>query len=417
MAPGERVLLWLPNSPDLAIAWRSVLRAGCVAVVAHHGAPLEKIRQLVGEIEPAAVVMSAALERESLGPSVRHLIQLNAEEAPGAIGLQRLIAEHPSLSEAIPRAADDIAYIQYTSGSTGTPKGVMTRHGAFAATLSNLRRRFARWRRPVRHLSVLPMSSSFGSLSLFEGLGRKCTHVVLDRFDPEEVLHMVQTHRIERTFLVPTMCEAILAVPDIGRFDLSSLRTVVCGGAVVPAALIERFRAACGIRIDVSYGMTGVGGVSRASPDSKSGSVGRPFGHLQAKVVDPQGRTVPAGEVGELMLYLGKGRAIEYWNSRHSNIGRCSSCGMASHRRSGPLRCGWRAVRHRARGRSHHPGRLQRLWRGGRRDRARPARGEGMRRGWGAQRLPRPGRGRLCRSAGGCRTRRRRHHCALPQAS
>jgi fatty acid CoA ligase FadD9 len=315
MAPGGRVVLWLPNSVELVIAWRAVLRAGGVAVVAHRGSPLAQVRQLVMETQSTAILTFAPLAEESLDERLRHRIHVTPEASPGWISLSRLIAGHHPLRDPVARADDDVAVIQYTSGSTGMPKGVITRHGALLTKLQGLQtKRFARWRRPVRQLSVLPMSSSFGSLPLFEGLGRKCTHFILDRFDPQALLHAVQAHRIERMSLVPTMCEAILAVPDLSRFDLSSLQTVACGGAIVTPDLIERFNAALGIRLDVRYGMTGVGGVSWASPNSKAGSVGRPFSHLQAKVVDSLGNALPPGEIGELMLYLRKSTAIEYWH-------------------------------------------------------------------------------------------------------
>jgi fatty acid CoA ligase FadD9 len=315
VAPGDRVLLCLPNGPELAISWRAVLWTGGIPVVAHHDSPSRRIEQLAAEVEPVAVVASATHAEAGIeAPTLRHHIHTGGEgELPGWASLAR-IAERSALIEPVPRSDDDVAVVQYTSGSTGTPKGVVMRHGTLATTLRGLRKRFARWRQPVRHLSVLPMSSSAGSFSLFEGLGRRCTHYVLDRFDPEQVLEAIARHRIERTSLVPTMCEAILAVPNLQRFDVSSLRTVISSGAIVSADLIERFEAAFGIRLSVVYGMTGVGGVSQSSSDSKPGSVGRPFRDLRPKVVDPQGRTLAPGEVGELMLFTRKNKAVEYWN-------------------------------------------------------------------------------------------------------
>src|SRR5579871_3670311 len=95
--PGERVLLWLPNGPDLAISWRAVLRAGGVAVVAHHSSPPEKIRQLVTEIEPTTVVASAGFGQGTLGENLRCRILTGVEESPGWIGLARLLAGHRPL--------------------------------------------------------------------------------------------------------------------------------------------------------------------------------------------------------------------------------------------------------------------------------------------------------------------------------
>lgn len=316
LSPGDRVLLWLPNCPDLAICWRAVLRCGAVTVVAHHDSPPKKIEQLIAETEAKAIVTSA--ERfgyDFPGSTLRHRIWIDpGGERPGWISLGRIVAEHDPLVEPIGRSDNDVAWIRYTSGTTGAPKGIVTRHGALAAMLRGLRKRYGRWRSPVRQLSVLPMSSSFGSLPLFEGLGRKCTHYFLDRFDPEHVLEAIERHRIQRISLVPAMCEAILAVPDLGRFDTSSLRTVVSGGSNVSADLVDRFQDAFGVRIDVRYGITGVGVVSSTSSNSKPGSVGRPFSHLEAKVVDEDGSELPAGEIGELILSLRGAAGLDYWS-------------------------------------------------------------------------------------------------------
>jgi thioester reductase-like protein len=316
VAPGDRVLLWLPNGPELVMSWRAVLRAGGVAVVAHHDAPLQRIEQLAAETAPTAIVACAArLGSEVEGVAVRHRIQADPEEErPGWYSVRRILAEHRPLIEPVARSGRDLAYIMFTSGTTGRPKGIVTRHDALASRLRSVRNSLAPWRRPLRRLAVLPMSSSFGSGLLFEGLAKKCTLYFLDRFDPEQVLETIQTRRIQWVSLVPTMCEAILAVADAGRYDLSSLATVVCGGANVPPALVERFRKTLGIRLKVGYGMSGIGTVSMASFRTKPGSVGRPGSHLRAKVVDPEGRQLPAGEVGELVLHAGDKDAFEYWN-------------------------------------------------------------------------------------------------------
>lgn len=314
--PGDRVLLWLPNSPELVIAWRAVLRAGGVPVVVHHDSPPARVEQLAAETRPAALIAAATHATAELdAATVRcKILAGSARAGDGWIELAHLAGTDPPLVTPVPRADDDIALLQYTSGSTGTPVGIITRHSALGARIRARRKRFPRWRRTVRVLSVLPMSGAMGSAALSEGLSRKCTHYLIDGFDPERVLKAIEQHKIERTALVPAMCQALLAVPDLHRFDLSSLRTVVCGGAVVPAALVERFQAAFGIRLEISYGMTGIGGVSFSTPRSKPGSAGRLAPHLRARIVDAQGRTLPAGEVGELWLSLNEKNAIEYWN-------------------------------------------------------------------------------------------------------
>jgi len=316
VAPGDRVLLWLPNGPELTMAWRAVLHAGAVAVLAHHDAPLRRIEDLAADTAPTAIVTSTSrLPPDAIVPTVRHRIQTEPdEERPGWRTIERMFTEHEPLAEPVPRLDRDVATIVYTSGTTGTPKGIVTRHGALTNLLKSRRRRFERWRRPVRNLAVLPMSSAFGSPALYEGLGRKSTLYFLDRFDPQRVLETIENRRIRSVVLVPTMCEAILAVPNASDFDLSSLHTVLCGGAQVTPDLMQRFREVFGIRILVAYGMSGIGGVSRLGSSSKPGSVGQLASGLKARVIDAEGREVPAGEVGELVIRRRGGSAVEYWN-------------------------------------------------------------------------------------------------------
>ena len=312
--PGDRVLLLLPNVVELVISCRAVLRAGGVTVIAHNDAPLKRLEQLLAETEPAAIVTSAArFGSELIGPTLRQRIQVDLEEKAGWTSLKQILGEHRSLVEPIPRSGHDVASIQYTSGTTGKPKGVVTRHDALTTRLKSMQTSFPAWRLPRRQLSVLPLSSSYGGRAIFEGLAQKCTHYFLDRFDPQRVLEAIPRHHIEEMFLVPAMCELMLAVQNIQDYDLSSLTTVVCGGASVSADLVKRFRKAFGISMEISYGMTGIGGVSRTSAESNVGSVGRPHRRLQAKIVSAEGCELPVGETGELMLYLRKNMPIEYW--------------------------------------------------------------------------------------------------------
>jgi len=317
VAPGDRVMLWLPNGPELVISSRAVLSAGAVTVLAHYDAPLRRIEELAAETAPTAIVTSAArVPPDTDLPTVRFRVQADlAQQQPGWYGLGTMLTEHEPLAEAIPRSGRDLAAIVYTSGTTGPPKGIVTRHGALTNSLIRRRRRFGRWRQSARHLAVLPMSSPFGNRALFDGLARKCTLYFLERFEPQRVLEAIENHQIQETAFVPTMCQALLAVANAGDYDLSSLTSVVCGGSNVSPDLVDRFMKVFGIRIRIAYGMSGIGPVSRTGSSAKRGSVGRLAPGLKARLVDADGRDIPPGEFGELELRPSDDSAVEIWNA------------------------------------------------------------------------------------------------------
>lgn len=319
LAPSDRVLLWMPNGPDLSIAWRAIIRAGGTTVVAHHDAPLNRIEQITAETTPRAIITSSRIGAKLNGTTIRHRIQTRSDEQhQGWQDMNELIAGHLPLIEPVARMGSDIASIIHTSGTTGEPKGLVTRHEALTSRMRNLRPRFAPARQTTRHLVMLPMSSAFGSYAFTLGLLQKCTLHFLGEFDPTLTLETIQRYRIHQTFLVPAMCEAILALPNIGDYDVSSLRSVVCSGAPVSRELVSRFRSALGVRLEVGYGMSGVGIVSRTGLRSNPGSVGRVKYGMDARVEDANGTPLPPGETGELVLKLRDGAGIEHWNSDSS---------------------------------------------------------------------------------------------------
>jgi long-chain acyl-CoA synthetase len=137
-------------------------------------------------------------------------------------------------------------------------------------------------------------------------------HVVLPRFGPAEVLAAVARHRITALTVVPTMLSMILQQPDFGAHDLSSLRAMTYGAAPMPEALLRRaMEALPGVRFMQSYGMTELSPLTTflaaadhrpEAPAHRLRSAGRPVPGVEVRVADADDRTLPAGEVGEILV-------------------------------------------------------------------------------------------------------------------
>ena len=204
-------------------------------------------------------------------------------------------------------AADDVHRLMYTSGTTGHPKGVMLTHAnlawknlahlvEFGFTAADLGLACG----PLYHVGALDLTTT----SL---VAAGATTIIHRAFDAGAVVDELERSRVTTVWLAPAMVNAIMALPDIERRDLSSVRVVINGGEKMPIPLIERLRRTFPAAwFADAYGLTetvsGDTFLDRDSIVTKVGSVGRPCLYLELDIWDEQGRSVPAGERGEIVL-------------------------------------------------------------------------------------------------------------------
>jgi fatty-acyl-CoA synthase len=209
--------------------------------------------------------------------------------------------------EPVPAAADDVHRLMYTSGTTGRPKGVMITHAnlawknlahlvEFGFTSADLGLACG----PLYHVGALDLTTT----SL---IAAGATTIMHRAFDAAEVVDELERSRVTTVWLAPAMVNAIMALPDVERRDLSSLRVIINGGEKMPIPLIERLqRTFPSAWFADAYGLTetvsGDTFLDRDSIVTKLGSVGRPCLYLEVDVWDEEGGSVPAGERGEIVL-------------------------------------------------------------------------------------------------------------------
>ena len=300
---GDPVGVMLPNVPQFAVIYYGLLRAGCVVVPMN---VLLKSREVTFHLKDSGAKLLFAwhevveeAEKGAAGAGVETI-----RVAPGSF--EELLVGTEAHPDVVQRADDDIAMILYTSGTTGTPKGAELTHRNLA---ENAR---------VTAETVIcsqPEDVILGALPLFHAFGQTCALnasvysgsclSLLPRFDPGQALEILHRDRVTVFVGVPTMYSALLHHPDRERFDTTSLRICLSGGAALPVEVLRGFDAAFDCKVLEGYGLSETSPVASFNhPDRvrKPGSVGTPIRGVEMKVIDEKGNETPPGERGEIAI-------------------------------------------------------------------------------------------------------------------
>jgi fatty-acyl-CoA synthase len=305
--PGERVAIWAPNVPEWVLLEYGAALAGVVLVTVNPAYRQEELAYVLGQSAAAGILlvpewrgnpMQASVDavRAEL-PDLREVIPLTewaqacADSRPGRLPLV---------------GADDAAQIQYTSGTTGFPKGALLRHGGLTDNATLYARLVELDRRDV-YVNPMPMFHTAGCvLGALGTLAARAVHVPVVAFDPGFVLELIERERGTALLGVPTMLIACIEHRDVARRDLSSLRSAVSGGSLVPAELVRRIEAQLGVRFCIVYGTTECSPLITMTrfddtPEDKAETIGRPIPQVEVKIAEPfSGDVLPADMVGEL---------------------------------------------------------------------------------------------------------------------
>ncbi|WP_032377979.1 AMP-binding protein [Rhodococcoides fascians] len=193
-----------------------------------------------------------------------------------------------------------------TSGTSGSPKGALRPtprgFGTIAAMLSRMPLRMNE-----RMLIAAPMFHSWGLAALQISTPLRATVVLQDRFDPEDCLRAIETHRCTSLIAVPIMLQRILDLPEAvrSRYDTSSLRVVACSGSALTGSTVSRFMDVFGDVLYNFYGSTEVSWATIATPDdlrASPGTAGRPPLGTTIAVLDAEGATLPVGSLGRIFV-------------------------------------------------------------------------------------------------------------------
>ncbi len=338
---GDRVLLYLQNSPQFMVSYYAILRADAVVVpvspmnltgelrhiAEDSGARVAIVGQeLLAQVSP---LLGGAIWRvivAAYGDYIRDATDLPLPEslkAPrmtlsgphamtwnDALGARRAPGPHTS-------GPDDLCAMPYTSGTTGRPKGCMHSHRTVMTT--------AVWG-PL-WCGLAPDTVTLCSLPLFHVVAMQAcmngpvyfgqTVILMQRWDRDVAARLIEKHRVSSWNCIATMAVDFLANPDVRKYDLSSLIRIGGGGASMPESVARKFRELTGLDYVEGYGLTETMAPTHINLPHrpKPQCLGVPMQQTDARVVDPGTlREMPQDEVGEIVVH-GPQVFLGYWNN------------------------------------------------------------------------------------------------------
>ncbi|MGH9254261.1 MAG: AMP-binding protein [Vicinamibacterales bacterium] len=327
IAPGDRVSLYAQNRWEWIVAYHGILKAGAVVNPINVMLTAREVRYVLGDCGTRAIFCGpdkapAVLDAVHDVPGVEHVVSFG-DAAGGAIEFATLLADstaRPNVPTAAPTA---LSTIGYTSGTTGHPKGAMQSHRAVFLNCALTGTMHVRTGRDVV-VTALPAPHVYGNVvinSIFMAGG---TVVLMERFDPEGALERIARQRATLFEGVPAMYMTMLAHPQLGRFDLSSLTRCTVGGQTIAEAVMRAWEERAGAPLIELWGMTelaGLGTTHALYAPNVHGSIGVGLPGIEVRVAafDDAAHTMPPGEPGELMVrgpivmqgYYGNDRATQ----------------------------------------------------------------------------------------------------------
>ena len=257
-------------------------------------------------------------------PKVKNYISLESS-APGMIAHHDLLASHSGQEPDVQVDEDDLVGIIYTSGTTGVPRGALYTHRRFIEDSKTLV--IDMGLQPTdKHIQISPLFHVAGNTSFRAFLYIGGCNIILKSFDPAATLQVIQDEKATHMMMVPTHLIAMLALPDVDKYDISSLKLMWYGASPMPLEVLRRGMETFGPIFAQGYGQSESGpaishlpkedhNVLDRPPEEQKilASVGQPDIGVQVRIVDDDGNDVEPGEVGEIIVQS-KQIMVEYWH-------------------------------------------------------------------------------------------------------
>ncbi|AGL02042.1 class I adenylate-forming enzyme family protein [Desulfoscipio gibsoniae] len=315
---GDRVAIYLPNSPEFLFTYFAVTKIGAIASPFNILFKTNEISYILNNSRAKVLVGASAEIEENLMAAIDqfpHLEKIITVGKPvqGAVDLYSLISEASENLDMQKCSSKDIAALLYTSGTTGKPKGAMLSHGNLMS--------IAEVSAAVLHINdqdlfvtAAPYCHVFFVLAVLGPFYAGAGVTTMQRFNPELALDLLSRYKATHFAGVPTMYLFMLQEYDKNKRDLSSWRFAHAAGASMPVEYIEQIEQTFGVSLCETYGITETSSTITYNRlgHGKVGAVGPVARGTEIKIVDDAGNELPVEEVGEILV-KGPGVFKGYW--------------------------------------------------------------------------------------------------------
>src|SRR5437588_10308479 len=313
---GQSVFLFITNRSAYVISWFAIARVGAVASPMNSAYKEREVAYQLSNSEAVAVLVQQellplvqAVRTET--PALEHVVMVGSgQNAPraGTLLFSHLLRTHPPAPPTIEPKWEDVVALPYSSGTTGLPKGVMLSHKNLVCnayqSIATARITFE-----DRVLVFLPLYHIYGIMLLGCAALAGARLILMERFEPERSLQLIQEQGITLLYSVPQVLSTLSEWPQLDAYDMHTVRFTQCGAAPVPPALAHRFQERTHIPVMTSYGLTEASPGTHSNPVYypqliKVETIGLPIHDTQQKIVDIETgeRELGVSEEGELIV-------------------------------------------------------------------------------------------------------------------
>ena len=308
----DRIAVSVPNWYETIVIFFAAAKIGAVLVPFNPKYKAHEVSHILRNSEPKALIATEEFERNFGFKDALYFV-------PEIITVRSINSNFPSYEDLInddplkigqEEAIDvnnDLFCILYTSGTTGVPKGVMITHRSVVQSANVMGIELRCTENDVLILPS-PLFHIFGmAVNLFNAAFTGTRIVLLEKFNPTEILHLIEREKVTILNGVPTMFIKLLETQNFDHYDLSSLRTGVVGASPIPATKVKEVRDRMGINLCQSFGITETVSVTLSPYDDEEKNIietlGKPLPGVKIKIVDDNRVPLAPGEKGEIAIH------------------------------------------------------------------------------------------------------------------